>query len=71
MAPFGSLLAGTMAHNFGAPMTVLVTGSVVLVGAVWFSTRLLAVRRAIRPIYMEMGIIPMETLQAAEEGIEQ
>jgi MFS family permease len=71
MAPFGSLLAGTMAHNFGAPMTVLMTGSVVLVGAAWFTTRLPAVRRVIRPIYLEMGIIPAGNLQPAEEGIEQ
>jgi MFS family permease len=64
MAPFGSLLAGTMAHKFGAPMTVMVNGAVVLVGAAWFATRLPALRRQIRPIYMEMGIIP------AEEGIQ-
>ena len=33
MAPFGSLLAGTMAHAFGAPITVIVNGAVVLLGA--------------------------------------
>ena len=71
MAPFGSLLAGTMAHNFGAPMTVLMNGVVVLVGAAWFATRLPKLRSQIRPIYMEMGIIPAESLQPAEEGIEQ
>jgi MFS family permease len=71
MAPFGSLLAGSMAHHFGAPMTVLINGIVVLIGAVWFTTRLPAVRSVIRPIYMEMGIIPEETLPLAEEGIEQ
>jgi len=70
MAPFGSLLAGTMAHHFGAPMTVLTNGIVVLLGAAWFATRLPAVRRQIRLIYLEMGIIPAETLQPAEEGIE-
>jgi MFS family permease len=71
MAPFGSLLAGTMAHHFGAPMTVLTNGVVVLLGAAWFATRLPAVRRQIRLIYLEMGIIPAENLQPAEEGIEQ
>ena len=65
MAPFGSLLAGTLAHHFGAPHTVMITGSVVLLGAAWFATRLPALRRQIRPIYQEMGIIP------AEEGIQQ
>jgi MFS family permease len=71
MAPFGSLLAGTMAHNFGAPWTVMMNGLVVLLGAGWFATRLPAVRRAIRPIYQEMGIIPSEGLQPVEEEIQQ
>jgi MFS family permease len=71
MAPFGSLLAGTMAHNFGAPWTVIMNGAVILVGAAWFTTRLPALRRQIRPIYREMGIIPAESLQLAEEEIQQ
>jgi MFS family permease len=71
MAPFGSLLAGSMAHNFGAPWTVMMNGAVVLLGAAWFATRLPALRRQIRPIYREMGIIPAESLQLAEEEIQQ
>jgi MFS family permease len=65
MAPFGSLLAGTMAHAFGAPVAVIVSGAVVLVGGAWFTSRLKAVRDAIRPIYRSMGILP------AEEGVQQ
>jgi MFS family permease len=57
MAPFGSLLAGTMAHRVGAPGTVIVNGAFVLLGAAWFFTRLPALRRAVRPIYEEMGIL--------------
>ena len=71
MAPFGSLLAGTMADKFSAPWTVIMNGSVVLLGAAWFTTRLPALRRQIRPIYREMGIIPAESLQLAEEEISQ
>jgi predicted MFS family arabinose efflux permease len=65
MAPFGSLLAGTMADKFGAPSTVIFSGLAVLLGAAWFTTQLPAMRREIRPIYLEMGIVP------AEEGIQQ
>jgi len=65
MAPFGSLLAGSMAHKIGAPWTVILSGTVVLLSAAWFATRLPALRDQIRPIYREMGIIP------AEEGIHQ
>ncbi|MDR3772127.1 MAG: MFS transporter [Terracidiphilus sp.] len=60
MAPFGSLLAGSLAHAIGAPWTVIANGSAVLLGAAWFWTQLPAVRRAIRPIYQEMGILPPE-----------
>jgi MFS family permease len=71
MAPFGSLLAGSMAQAVGATWTVIMNGSVVLLGAAWFLTRLPLLRRQIRPIYREMGIIPDESLQLAEEEIQQ
>jgi MFS family permease len=58
MAPFGSLLAGGLAHKLGAPHTVIITGSVVILGAIWFATRLSAIRDEIRPIYQAMGILP-------------
>jgi len=58
MAPFGSLLAGTMANAIGAPLTVVISGGAVLLGAVWFTTQLPALRREVRPIYEQMGIIP-------------
>jgi MFS family permease len=35
-APFGSLLAGALAHRIGAPHTVLVTGAFCLAGSLWF-----------------------------------
>jgi MFS family permease len=60
MAPFGSLLAGALAHRFGAPHTVMLTGSMCVVGAVWFTTQLPSVRDVMRPIYREMGILPTQ-----------
>jgi MFS family permease len=36
-APFGSLLAGALAHHIGAPHTVFVTGACCLAGALWFT----------------------------------
>jgi MFS family permease len=66
MAPFGSLLAGLMAHAMGAPWTVIVNGAFVVLGAAWFATRLPALRVVVRPIYQEMGIIPAAQEMAAE-----
>jgi len=85
MAPFGSLLAGAMAHLIpatplwvvagpvltGAQWTVLINGLAVVLGAGWFVTRMPALRRVVRPIYEEMGIIPaareMAEAMTAEE----
>jgi MFS family permease len=64
MAPFGSLLAGSMANAVGAPWTVVFNGAVVVLGAAWFFTRLPALRRAMRPIYEELGIIPTQGVQS-------
>jgi MFS family permease len=67
MAPFGSLLAGGLAHKLGAPLTVIITGSVVILGAIWFATRLPSIREQIRPIYQAMGILP-PALEAVVEN---
>ncbi|WP_158790170.1 MFS transporter [Granulicella sp. L60] len=58
MAPFGSLLAGTLAHHFGAPHAVMITGTFCLAGAAWYATQLKSMRADMRPIYIEMGIMP-------------
>ena len=68
MAPFGSLMAGALASAIGAPMTVILNGAAVILGATWFITQFPALRRAVRPIYRELGIIPPpETITTAED----
>jgi len=57
MAPFGSLLAGGLAHWIGAPHTVMITGACCLLGCGWFTLKLPEMRRVMRPIYEEMGLI--------------
>ncbi len=68
MAPFGSLLAGALAHAIGAPHTVIVSGAACLLGAAWFWTRLPALRREMRPIYERLGIIPQRPLVVEESA---
>ena len=69
MAPFGSLLAGAMAHAIGAQRTVIVSGVACIAGALWFWTRLAGIRTKIRPIYERLGIMPMPEI-TLEEGAE-
>ena len=58
MAPFGSLFAGALAHAIGAPSTVMLSGACCIAGAGWFATQLRTIRKLIRPIYMDLGILP-------------
>jgi MFS family permease len=85
MAPFGSLLAGSMAHAIppaplwivtgtvlsGAQWTVVLNGIAVLLGAAWFATQFPALRRVVRPIYQELGILPAARERAAEITAEE
>jgi MFS family permease len=60
MAPFGSLLAGVLAHAMGAPLTLILNGLGCIAGAAWFATRLKNIRSLIRPVYIDLGILPGE-----------
>ena len=56
-APFGSLLAGMLAHRIGAAYTVIVTGAFCVAGSLWFTMELPKVTAVMRPIYQEMGVL--------------
>ncbi len=58
MSPFGSLIGGSIASRFGAPLAVAVGGGACIAGAAWFGRALPALRAIVRPIYVEKGIIP-------------
>jgi predicted MFS family arabinose efflux permease len=66
--PIGSLMAGSVAQRFGAPLTVMCCGISCILSGVWFATRLPRLREAIRPIYERQGILPQvaEGLKAAQ-----
>jgi MFS family permease len=78
MAPFGSLLAGRLAHHLtpgndlltGAARTLLIAGGITLLATLGYLTQLPAVRRAARPVYIEKGILPevAEALLVADEA---
>jgi len=56
--PFGSLLAGTLADQIGSPETLLFGGIGCVVAAIWFARALPRLRKFVRPIYIEKGILP-------------
>ena len=58
MNPIGSLLSGLLAARIGVPATMICAGVICLAAALWFYGKLPEVRRVIRPIYRELGILP-------------
>jgi MFS family permease len=61
-APFGSLLAGTLADRIGAPRAVIVTGALCVAGSLWFTLELPKIRAIMRPIYQEMGLLTVPVI---------
>jgi MFS family permease len=68
MAPFGSLLAGALAHAVGAQNTVIVSGVACIAGSLWFWSQLKQIRDEMRPIYQRLGIVPGASMVAEESA---
>ena len=66
MAPFGSLLAGALAHAIGVQRTVIFSGVMCVLGSLWFWSQLKAIRKEMRPIYERLGIVLQRGVAAAE-----
>jgi len=58
MAPMGSLLSGTMASGIGIPYTLLISGVITVLSGVWMWLNLKSLRKYVRPIYVNKGILP-------------
>jgi MFS-type transporter involved in bile tolerance (Atg22 family) len=54
MAPFGALMAGSLAQRFGAPHTVMFGGAVCIAGAAVFALRLPRIRNEGRKIIIAL-----------------
>lgn len=55
--PFGNLLAGFLADHIGATNTLIIDGIACILGSIYFVRQLPALRRSIRPIYEQKGIL--------------
>jgi MFS family permease len=69
-APFGSLMAGSLAKTIGTPYTILIGGLVSITGALFFLRKLPELKKIVRPIYVKMGVIPevAEGIQTASDS---
>jgi MFS family permease len=58
MAPLGALAAGALAERIGPPAALALGGAATLAAALAYWARLAEIRRAIRPVYEKLGIVP-------------
>lgn len=56
--PVGALLGGSLAARIGVQATYVVSGAACAAAAFWFWRQLPAIREAVRPRYVELGILP-------------
>jgi MFS family permease len=79
MTPWGNLLAGKASDYFGggfvgASRTVLIAGGICIVAAIAFALQLPRLRKAVRPIYTQKGLISSSVangLETATEVVQQ
>ncbi len=57
IAPFGRILAGSLASTIGTPLTFMFGGICCIAGAVIFALRLPAIREVINPLYVNLGMV--------------
>jgi MFS family permease len=69
-APFGSLLAGSLAHRIGAPHTVFLTGAFCIATSLWFTLELPKMNAVMRPVYQDMGLPPAGDINLTSGGQE-
>ena len=58
IAPFGSILAGSLASLIGVTYTLLGGGIICIAGALVFARKLPVLNELVHPIYVKLGIIP-------------
>ncbi len=58
VTPVGALLAGMLAEQIGPPITLRLGGVLALVAALAYWMQLEKIRKAIRPVYEKLGIVP-------------
>ncbi len=56
-APFGSLMAGTLAKIIGTPMTLAIGGFSCIAGAGYYLKKMPELQKLIRPVYHSLGIL--------------
>ena len=68
MAPFGSLVGGSLAGRIGAPYTLIIAGTSCILGSFLFAKKLPSIREMVRPIYIRKGILSENSERKIQTG---
>ena len=68
MAPFGSLVGGSLAGGIGAPHTLIIGGTSCILGSFLFAKKLPSIRKMVRPIYIRKGILSENSERKIQTG---
>lgn len=69
-APFGSLLAGSLAKVISTPFVIFIGGICCISGAIIFAKKLPELKKAVHPIYAKLGFIPEEVSTGIQSATE-
>jgi len=69
MGPFGSLLAGFLAHWIGIPLTIAITGGGSIAAALVFASWLPAMNRKVHRIYAQRKLVPVPAVAGNGESV--
>ncbi|MBU4376459.1 MAG: MFS transporter [Candidatus Omnitrophica bacterium] len=58
MMPLGSLIAGYLANNIGAPKTLMISGLLCALASLLFAAKIPHLKKVVHPIYEKIGISP-------------
>lgn len=58
-APFGSIIAGSLAKSIGAPYTMMAGGILCIVGALLYSRKQAEIKSLIAPLFAKSGAVPV------------
>jgi MFS family permease len=68
MAPIGSLLGGAIADRIGAGLMVRLAGACAIGGSLLMVRQLKRLRELVRPLYIELGILPAPISPASPDA---
>lgn len=57
-APFGSLMAGSIAKHIGTPNTLIISGVACIFGGLYYASKIKQIKKITSPVFQNLGFVP-------------